>query len=59
MEYDKIVSKLRDTYCKPESCKNCSETGRCKTQTMLEAADAIEKLTILANNYRKALEAMR
>lgn len=59
-EYNKTAEALR--HC--AEGKPCGECPRGRTGPMCdldlkkEAANAIEKLTVLANNYKKALDAL-
>lgn len=59
-EYKKTAEALRHCAAgKPGGECPRGRTGpMCDLKLKKEAANAIEKLTVLANNYRKALEAM-
>ncbi len=54
-EYDKLVSELKDL---ATVYKVTGQTKTTEYRLSMQAASAIEKLSIMANNYRKALEAM-
>ena len=57
MDYEDLIKRLRDRseLMSPHHGEEINYDG----SLMQEAANAIEKLEILANNYRKALEAMK
>lgn len=39
-----LLVQLRKGACPPESCRNCSLNGQCKSQAAAQAADLIEEL---------------